>query len=399
MSVKTPHRFSRQELYDLVWSSPLTTLGKRFGISDVGLAKACRKADIPLPGAGHWARRAAGKPFVQPSLPPRGFGKPDAIDIGAPSRWWRPIPDDEEIMREPIPPVPTFEESVEALTERARRLAGKVSVPKLERAHPVIAQVIAEDAERARRVEAEPYYWKKPAQGDASARRRLRILNGLFLALARCGGAPWVRGHETFETGVRLGEEDLTLKLEPLQSPSRRKKGEGKAQARGELQLTISCWEDGAEIPVRWQDTDEATLEKQMTDIVVGVLVAGEMHYRVGIRRQHDWRIERKHDLEEEARKAAREAAERERQRILRIQERRHEALVVQVRAWSRAAEIRRFVEAVVTASEALPVGSEARAERDAWVEWALTEAMRIDPLEGGDVRKVWAHLDLAAKP
>ena len=150
---------------------------------------------------------------------------------------------------------------------------------------------------------------------------------------------------------------------------------------------------------MRWQDTDEATLEKQVTEIVVGVLVAGEMQYRAGIRRQHDWRIERKRELEEEARKAAREAAERERRRKLEIQRRRHEELVAQVRAWSRAAEIRRFVEAVVTASEALQVGSEARAERDAWVQWALSEAMRIDPLEGGDVRKVWAHLDLAAKP
>ena len=136
-----------------------------------------------------------------------------------------------------------------------------------------------------------------------------------------------------------------------------------------------------------------------MTEIVVGVLVAGEMHYRAGIRRQHDWRIERKHELEEEARKAAREAAQRERQRILGIQKRRHDALLAQAGAWSRAAEIRRFVEAVVTASETLPVGSDFRAERDAWVQWALSEAMRIDPLEGGDVRKVWAHLDLAAKP
>jgi hypothetical protein len=130
MTKTPPHRFSRQELRDLVWSSPLTTLGKRFGISDVGLAKACRKADIPLPGAGHWARRASGKSFVQPNLPPRGLGKPDEIEIGAPSRWWRPMLDDEEIMM--IPPAPTFEESVEAVTERARRLVGKVSVPKLE---------------------------------------------------------------------------------------------------------------------------------------------------------------------------------------------------------------------------------------------------------------------------
>lgn len=46
------HTFSRQELYELVWSEPKSTLAKRLGISDVGLAKACRRADIPVPGSG-----------------------------------------------------------------------------------------------------------------------------------------------------------------------------------------------------------------------------------------------------------------------------------------------------------------------------------------------------------
>jgi signal transduction histidine kinase len=150
---------------------------------------------------------------------------------------------------------------------------------------------------------------------------------------------------------------------------------------------------------MRWQDTDEATLEKQVTEIVVGVLVAGEMQYRAGIRRQHDWRIERKRELEEEARKAAREAAERERRRKLEIQRRRHEELVAQVRAWSRAAEIRRFVDAVRAATDLLPLDADARAERNAWLQWALSVAGRIDPLEGDDLPKLWAHRSSSRPP
>ena len=46
------HTFSRQELYDLVWSEPKSSLARRLGISDVGLAKACRRANIPVPGLG-----------------------------------------------------------------------------------------------------------------------------------------------------------------------------------------------------------------------------------------------------------------------------------------------------------------------------------------------------------
>lgn len=47
--------FTRKELYELVWSTPMKTLAASFGLSDVGLAKACRKADIPLPERGYWA--------------------------------------------------------------------------------------------------------------------------------------------------------------------------------------------------------------------------------------------------------------------------------------------------------------------------------------------------------
>src|SRR5580765_8423749 len=56
-----PHTFSRQELFDLVWSEPTRTIAKRLGISDVGLAKACRRANLLLPPRGYWAKLAAGK--------------------------------------------------------------------------------------------------------------------------------------------------------------------------------------------------------------------------------------------------------------------------------------------------------------------------------------------------
>jgi len=53
----------------MVWSRPLTHLAKEFDISDVGLAKVCRKHDIPLPGLGHWAKVAAGKKVKTIPLP------------------------------------------------------------------------------------------------------------------------------------------------------------------------------------------------------------------------------------------------------------------------------------------------------------------------------------------
>jgi hypothetical protein len=52
---------TRKELYDLVWSEPMMRLARRYGLSDVGLAKICRKCDIPRPPRGYWAKKQVGK--------------------------------------------------------------------------------------------------------------------------------------------------------------------------------------------------------------------------------------------------------------------------------------------------------------------------------------------------
>jgi hypothetical protein len=65
------HRISRKELYELIWSEPITTLARQFGISDVGLAKVCRRSDIPAPPRGYWAKVAAGDSISRPDLPER----------------------------------------------------------------------------------------------------------------------------------------------------------------------------------------------------------------------------------------------------------------------------------------------------------------------------------------
>lgn len=62
----------RTELYKLVWSKPMTKPGAELGVSDVGLAKACRRHAIPVPPRGHWAKLQAGKPSAQVPLPQPG---------------------------------------------------------------------------------------------------------------------------------------------------------------------------------------------------------------------------------------------------------------------------------------------------------------------------------------
>ena len=61
--------FTREELYELVWSKPMTHIAKELAISDVALHKVCRKHAIPNPPLGWWAKKAAGKKVTQTPLP------------------------------------------------------------------------------------------------------------------------------------------------------------------------------------------------------------------------------------------------------------------------------------------------------------------------------------------
>jgi hypothetical protein len=60
---------SREELYELVWSEPMTALAKRFGLSDNGLRKRCKSMDVPTPPRGYWERTKHGHRAKRPPLP------------------------------------------------------------------------------------------------------------------------------------------------------------------------------------------------------------------------------------------------------------------------------------------------------------------------------------------
>jgi hypothetical protein len=63
--------YEREKLYEEVWKEPVLVVANRYGVSNVALAKACRKLAVPLPPRGYWAKVQAGrKPPPRPPLPP-----------------------------------------------------------------------------------------------------------------------------------------------------------------------------------------------------------------------------------------------------------------------------------------------------------------------------------------
>src|ERR1700733_2455560 len=90
--------YTRHALYDLAWSTPMSTLAKDFGISDVALAKRCRAVDVPVPPRGYWARRAAGKDPPRTPLPK--YRSRDTADPVQSSAIETPPPAPDDVVRQ-----------------------------------------------------------------------------------------------------------------------------------------------------------------------------------------------------------------------------------------------------------------------------------------------------------
>ncbi len=84
--------YKREELYDQVWAAPMTELAKSHGISDVALAKICKKLGVPRPGRGYWARKSAGAKVKKKPLRALKKGELEEYRI---ERWIDPLADAE----------------------------------------------------------------------------------------------------------------------------------------------------------------------------------------------------------------------------------------------------------------------------------------------------------------
>src|SRR5882724_9856135 len=88
----------RADLYTQVWTVPVQRLAKRFGLSDVGLAKVCRKFNIPVPPVGYWARKQHGYKVEQPPLPPLSQGVREVVVIERRPERPKPSPEVEALV-------------------------------------------------------------------------------------------------------------------------------------------------------------------------------------------------------------------------------------------------------------------------------------------------------------
>ena len=374
-----PHRISRNELYELVWSQPISALSKRFEISDVALAKACARAHIPVPPRGWWARKTAGKPTPpQAPLNPRLPGQDNEVIIGGGAyAHFRQSLLPAEISAMPIPPEPVYEEDPEAVRSRVRRAVGKVVASgSLKQPPRAIADLLAKDEDRRRKAQATGYHWDRPKYDSPIERRRLRLLSALFSTLVRCECRVEGQVNDGQVFSVTVGHQYVSFEatfMEPRTRPS------DPPVKAGHIRLAVGAGFRSSASPRAWED-GKVPLEDQLSEIAVEVIVRGEMQDRESVVRKREWLIERKAELQEKARQQQQEFERRARELKAELERARADRLLGEASALARAQEIRRYVEAVRMANANLETPVSA-VEIEAWSTWALREADRIDPV------------------
>jgi hypothetical protein len=375
-----PTIVGREDLYRQVWETPMSRLGAHYGISGNGLKKICDRLQVPYPPRGYWAKQHAGKRVMRSPLPPRGPGMSDEVLVGGRPYYRYEVSIDE--LAKPIPLPPEFPEGIEETRKRALRAIGKIKVENSTvQQHRLIGRLLDEDNERREKQQssAYSYSWNKPLFEAQWEQRRLRILNALFCAMDAIGFTPWLRGKDGRDLGIRIGAQSVSLRLERVERSLARKKSAGRRADPLCFDILVSFGSE--EVRNSWSDVENGRIERQLRAIAVEIIVAGEIKYRESVRANYNWKVQRKAQLEEHARRREAELERQERERRASLERERVERLLNDANAFKQANEIRAYVETVRASILAFQGPIEDTA-LDSWCAWANAEADRLDPIK-----------------
>ena len=356
---QTRIRLTRAELYEKVWATPVRTLAEEFGMSDVGLAKLCRKHDIPIPPLGYWRKKETGNKAVPPPLPAAKNGL-ETLDVH---------------VRDRLPP---------ELAALAAEPAAEIAIPA-ELSHELVTRtekLLTSGKENEKKLIV-------PKNGTLShllvsreqMSRALRIMNALFLALEERGqSVSWPKEEEAALTLGVDGEmvrfcvletaESLRHVLTPAEQKHPWMAPKWDYKLTGKLQFRVDNLPYSAGVRGTWSDGKCQRLEKCIGDFIVGLRVAAaaiKKNRQETEERERRWEEERK-QKEEQRRKAAEH-------------KRKAEFVKELMRNWEEAQNVRMFVKALAECSGKLELSDEEKSEIQQVVDWTTEYAEFLDPL------------------
>ena len=364
---------TRTTLYDQVWSTPMARLSKEYGISDVALAKICKRLKVPYPRRGYWRRKETGKSVKQPPLPPYSDPAKQAVTIYPTIR-----PDDLE---------PASEETTQRITaEQAPEQ--KIEVPdRLGKTHRLLSGQLTEwrsaSVDEYGAIRSGSLRQLNIRVSPQHLSRAVRIMNALFFALETRSHQVGIQDGYKKTLGVRIDGYPIEFGLEEKFQRIERSRDKTNPQdswryhryeyiSTGTLILKISEW--GADgLQKTWSDGKTTKLENCLNDFIVGLLEVAEA---VKVRRLKQ---EQEEQLRREAERRRQEEAIRRQEELARL-----EALDQEAANWAKAQQLRSYLSALknmlTTKHGAIQPGSQA----DQWLIWAHQHADRLDPLVAG---------------
>ena len=383
--------FTRRQLYERVWSEPMTTLAKSLAISGVGLAKACRRGDVPVPPRGYWARLNAGQRVARTPLPRRAPGAWDRVNVGSGRpQVFQPDGNDgndgdgDRLKGNELPPEPpVYDETLEAVEARIRQdLPAKFRfVRGFDAAHPQIARLLREDDERREAMTKSRYAFDKPCFENRFEQRRLAFLSNLFVLLGRLEVQGSARGREGRELCAHVGDQYVKFRVETLATLRPRKRPTDTKSEPMAIEVEVARWQHGErEERLFWCDGEDGKLEDRLREIGVAIVLTGERQYRKSLQFSYEWNRHSFEERIEQTRKDREEAEQQKREARLQAEKDRVVRLFALVSARQQAQQIRAYVDDVLSSPDAV-AGRAFDGERDAWIGWARSVADQLDPL------------------
>jgi len=138
----------------------------------------------------------------------------------------------------------------------------------------------------------------------------------------------------------------------------------------GKLKIQLKEW-TGEHLRKRWADSARRRLEDVLNDVVLGLVVVADAKRAVRLEQERQERDAR------EAKRRRIEAEERQRKELERRQ-----LLERQVESWTKAHQVRAFVDEVDRRAQAKGKSTEPGTELGEWIAWARRHADRLDPLK-----------------
>lgn len=388
---ETVNSISREELYELVWKTPMLHLAKEYGLSDVGLAKLCRRHDIPTPPVGYWAKLAHGKEVIRPKLP--STQEESSIDL-------------KRERQEPVevPLAATFfDPEIGTLAEEEQNGPAITVTESLRSHHPAVARTREalglSEKSRYRNSDSalHPYGGREEplldiTVGKSFVNRALRIFDAVIKAcesrgyrIGPCENA-WEHGlriyafGQPFQLKIRepskrtLRELDADEKERLRKNPHAYISNKYEYLLTGALQLELSRHS----LPVKTlRDGKKRKIEDGLSRLMMAILREVDDH------RKHVAEAARKEELRREEQRKKQEEAERRRlEEEKRKQEQaRVDELVQVAEAWRQSQTVRDYLiearAAVLKRNGRIDEGGDI----ERWFQWAHYVVESIDPL------------------